>query len=105
MAFCVTATPPQSPRGRELGRKECRQLPRSAQLRRKRAYHSFLGPEGEELGSQKKDFRSSENLKVLVSESPKEERSRVVGRCLDITSLASGKQQPYRMRARLLEKP
>lgn len=52
---------PQSSSSRKLGRKECRQLPRSAQPRRKpRAYHSFLGPEWEEPDSQKKDFGSSE---------------------------------------------
>lgn len=84
-----------------MGRKECRQLPRSAQLRKKpRAYHSFLGPEGEELDSQKKDSDGSEILKVPISESPKEEKSTVVGRCPAKTSLgwlqmASSKQWLY----------
>lgn len=92
---------PQSSRGRELGRKECRQLPRSAQQRRKpRAYHSFLGPEWAEPDSQKKDFGSSETLKVLISKSLEEEKSIQVGRRQERTSLgwpqtASSKQWLY----------
>lgn len=91
---------PHSSSGRELGRKECRQLPRSAQPRRKpRASHSFLGPEREEPDSQK-NFGSSETLKVLISKSLEEEKSTKVGRCQDRTSLgwphmASSKQWLY----------
>lgn len=73
----------------------------SAQLRRKpRAYHSFLGPEGDDAGSQKKGSSSLETLKVHLSERPEEEKSIAVGRHPDRTSLgrpqtASSKQWLY----------
>lgn len=85
------------PRGRELGRKECRQLPRSAQLRRKAgAYHSIPGRKGQELGSQK-DLSSSEAMKVLIPGDPNEEKKHSGGKTAEwnkpgLGPVASGKQ-------------
>lgn len=62
-----------------------------------KSFPQFPGSRGEERGSRKKDFSSSESLMVLASEGPEGEKSTMVGRHLDRTSLgwpqmASSKQ-------------